>query len=462
MNDNLDTKLARIEGKLDRPVAGAIAVSRGGSVAFRSMAEVMEMSKLMAIAQQAIPNHLRGNPGLCLGIVMQAIAWEMEPFAVARKSYVVNDNLAYESQLIHAVIEARAPLRKRLRCSYTGDGADRQCIVSGVFVGEDEPHEYTTPKLKDIPIKNSPLWKWDVDQQLFYFGSRAWARKWCPDVLLGVYSPDEAQFAGDHATPIERIHNPLEDDGPRPIIDKGNDPGPHPLDADEGPVKDLRADEPDGAVIEGDEAEKALTESAQNITRNITDLGDEAARALTEPTPISSKTGEREDDPDEIAHESATDTADYDPETGEVFDTPEPKPEPVAEQPKTAPAPAAKPAAGRRPRPVPPQARAAAAGEPKAEVAPKAAPAPKAAQEGNPAAGIVLADPIRRTAGEYLDYLRKWTAAFVGDPIALRDRYSTSDRTIRNALGTPLNDDEFKEAKAIALAAFKRLGGEAS
>jgi hypothetical protein len=50
------------------------------------------------------------------------------------------------------------------------------------------------------------------------------------------------------------------------------------------------------------------------------------------------------------------------------------------------------------------------------------------------------------------------TAAFVGDANALRDRYA-SERTIRNALGTPLNEDQLKEAKAIAVEAFKRLGG---
>lgn len=213
MNET-DTKIARIEGKLDRGIANLIPVSRGGSVGFKSMGEVMEMAKLMCVAQQAIPTHLREQPGLCLGVIMQAVAWEMEPFAVANKSFVVNDRLAYESQLVHAVIEARAPLSGRLRCTYAGEGDERTCTVFGKFKGEDEPHSYTTPKFAKIPVKNSPLWKWDVDQQLFYFASRAWARKWCPDVLLGVYTPDEAKYAGEFAAdvspPVEdMVDNPL-------------------------------------------------------------------------------------------------------------------------------------------------------------------------------------------------------------------------------------------------------------
>jgi hypothetical protein len=242
MNDLPDTKLARIEDKIDRPVAGAIAVHRGSGMVPHSMAECMEAAKMMAIAQQAVPKHLRGEPGLCLGVVMQAVAWEMDVFAVARNSFVVNDQLAYMSQLIHAVIEQRAPLRGRLRCTYAGEGPERTCTVSGTFEGENEPHTYTTPKFKDIPIKNSPLWKWDVDQQMFYFASRAWARKWCPDVLLGVYSPDEAQYAGEHARVVEedRVVNPLGGDDE---VDPGNKdyaPDGTYLDAPEKPAEAIK------------------------------------------------------------------------------------------------------------------------------------------------------------------------------------------------------------------------------
>lgn len=267
MNDSSDgTKLARIEERIDRPVANAIAIRRGGMIAITSMAEVMEVSKLMSIAKQAVPKHLREQPGLCFGVVMQAIAWEMEPFAVARKSYVVNDNLAYESQLLHAVIEARAPLKGRLRCKYSGEGPDRQCTVFGTFDGEDEPHDYTTPKFKDIPIKNSPLWKWDVDQQMFYFASRSWARKWCPDVLLGVYAPDEAQYAGETSRDITdrvTISNPLQDDA-EAIVQKGDDPGPHPLDEDPPPV-----DDDDDVPIPAPKLPRQPRKKAQDVPKGV-------------------------------------------------------------------------------------------------------------------------------------------------------------------------------------------------
>lgn len=446
MNDNShDGKLARIEDRLDRPVAGAIAVRRGGSVEFRSMAEVMEMAKMMAIAQQAVPKHLRGNPGLCLGVIMQSVAWEMEPFAVARMSFVVNDMLGYLSQLIHAVIEARAPLRKRLRCTYSGDGQERQCTVSGTFVGEDTPHEYTTPKFKDILVKNSPLWKGDVDQQLFYYASRSWARKWCPDVLLGVYSPDEAQYAGENAAPVRTvIHNPLEDeaDAERPARD---------LRDHDTPQSDTRA--PSGAVIlEGDEAARALTEPAADDGAEFRDKA---------PPDHDPETGEVFDAKVDSERRDAADAPEAVDNMAGVTGTPstglaKPVEPPKAEKATTPRA---------RPRPTPRQARSEAAGEPKAETAPKAAPADKASPEANAALGIAFPQPwIRKTAADYEAYLQEWVAAWLAygkDPDGLRNRYS-AERTIRSGLGEPADHDTLNRWKNIAATVFMKLGGQST
>lgn len=189
--------IERIEQKIDRTAAGAMVVSdQIGGVMFQSMAEVMEFSKIMATTGAAVPKHLRGDPGACLAVVTQALEWRMSPFAVANKSYFVNDRIAFESQLIHAVIESRAPLQSRLKVSYEGTGPDRKCIVTGHLRDEVDPVIYTSPAIKDIPVKNSPLWKSDPDQQLWYYSSRAWARRFCPDVLLGIYSKDELE--ADH------------------------------------------------------------------------------------------------------------------------------------------------------------------------------------------------------------------------------------------------------------------------
>lgn len=172
--------------------------NNGGSMTIQpqNMGEVVEFAKLMSKAGMMIRPAFRDNPGACLGISMQALRWGMDPFAVCNKAYVTKnkageEQIAYEAQLISAVINERAPLQKRLRIEYKGEGNSRQCIVSGLLKGEAEPHVYESPKVGNISPKNSPLWQTDPDQQLGYFSVARWARRYAAEVILGVYTDDE-------------------------------------------------------------------------------------------------------------------------------------------------------------------------------------------------------------------------------------------------------------------------------
>jgi RecT family. len=69
----------------------------------------------------------------------------------------------------------------------------RVCNAFATFRGDKKPTVYTSPELQILQAGNSPLWKTDPDQQMAYFSARAWARKFCPEVLLGVYTPDEVR-----------------------------------------------------------------------------------------------------------------------------------------------------------------------------------------------------------------------------------------------------------------------------
>jgi hypothetical protein len=188
----------RIAGKIDHDTSRALAVSdQAGGLVFANMEQIMEFAKMMSVAGVAVPAHLRAKPGACLGVVMQAVEWRMSPFAVANKSYSVNDRLAYEAQLVHAVVLQRAPIKGRPKVEYTGEAGKRRCRVWVQLRDEDggETVEYTSPEFEKITPKNSPLWKTDPDQQLFYFSARSLARRHFPDVILGVYARDEIEDA---------------------------------------------------------------------------------------------------------------------------------------------------------------------------------------------------------------------------------------------------------------------------
>jgi hypothetical protein len=197
-----ESREEQIERRIDREVAGAVALASHPSgavtIAPKNMTELMEFAKLMAVSGPCVRAAFRGNPGACLAIAMQAFKWAADPFAVCNKAYITTSKsgetqISYEAQLIHSIVNTRAPLQRRLRASYTGEGVKRACKVVGWLQGEDEPFEYQSPRIEQIAVKNSPLWTADPDQQLFYYSTRAWARRTVPEILLGIYTPEEAQ-----------------------------------------------------------------------------------------------------------------------------------------------------------------------------------------------------------------------------------------------------------------------------
>ena len=188
------------------------AGANGSSIAPQNLGEVVRFAEVMSKADIALPKHLRGNAGACMAVAMQALEWQMSPFAVASKSYSVNGTIAYEAQLIAAVVNTRSGIKGRLKYEYKGTGNDMTCTVSGILDGET--YEYTSPAIGSITTKNSPLWNSDPQQQLGYFAARSWARRYVPEVLLGVYDREEAQdFQGaDNAkniTPVQTVADPF-------------------------------------------------------------------------------------------------------------------------------------------------------------------------------------------------------------------------------------------------------------
>lgn len=166
-----------------------------------SMEKMLKFSQMMATSKITIPKHLQGNAGDCFAIVMQAMQWGMNPFAVAQKTHLVNGVLGYEAQLVNAVINSRAPITTRLNYEWFGDWSkvngktsnadDVGVIVSATMKGETEPRELSVSMAQVGNVRNSPLWVNDPRQQLAYLATKRWSRLYCPDVILGVYTADE-------------------------------------------------------------------------------------------------------------------------------------------------------------------------------------------------------------------------------------------------------------------------------
>lgn len=210
MDDQAQTDLAPIPAK---KIQSNLPISKLGVVLPANMKEVSDMAQYMAKSDSLIPAHLRGNVGACMGVIMDAVDWKMNPFKLARMHMVVNGVGSYMSQAITAVMNSRAPIKGRLMPTFSGEGPNLVCTVKAT-TDDGQELEYVSPAVKDIDPKNSPLWKSDVRQQLSYYSFRAFARRYFPDLLMGVYDPEEAAQASREMRDItpKPVDNMLNDD----------------------------------------------------------------------------------------------------------------------------------------------------------------------------------------------------------------------------------------------------------
>ncbi|MFA7819344.1 RecT family recombinase [Aeromonas dhakensis] len=214
-----------------------------------SMNSMVSLANIMATGKATIPQEYRNSPGDCLAVVMQAVQWGMNPFAVAQKTHFVSGKIGYEAQLVNAVITALAPTRDRLHFEWFGDWSKvigkfdikknqdgKECRQPGwslkdeeglgikvwaTIKGEDEPRMLEL-YLAQARTRNSTLWADDPRQQLAYLATKRWARLYCPDVIMGVYTPDE--FEGERVerdvTPPSSGNRTLDAmRGQRPVIE---------------------------------------------------------------------------------------------------------------------------------------------------------------------------------------------------------------------------------------------------
>lgn len=194
---------------------------------FEDLAGAVEFAKVMAQAGPMIPTHCQRQPGVCLAILYRAKNWGMDPFALAGESYQVKPGspVAYMSSVFSALLikngiyldheytgethftaEAAQSAKGNKVADQTAAGT-RQCTVSFELGGKLK--SYTTPMLKDIKVKNSPLWHNDPDQQLGYYAARAWTRRYRSDLMLGFMTVEDVA----DASPMRNITPRNEADG---------------------------------------------------------------------------------------------------------------------------------------------------------------------------------------------------------------------------------------------------------
>lgn len=162
---------------------------------------IERIAERLASSKITVPEYLRGNVGDCMAIAMQAMLWNMEPFAVAQKTHIVSGKLGYEAQLVNAVLQNSGAIRGVPHYEYRGEGGNLECRVGCVLRGDTEIRWGEWLNFSMVKVKNSPLWAVNPRQQLGYLQVKNWARAFVPGAILGIYTVDELEDSMSTAAP---------------------------------------------------------------------------------------------------------------------------------------------------------------------------------------------------------------------------------------------------------------------
>jgi len=165
----------------------------------------------------------------CILVANQAHKWNADVFAVAAESYVVGNKLGYQGKLIAAVVNARGKLTTPLRAIHSNmKGDEFAAVVYGSktvdlqslnkeekkeifallirYADKDDQEANRELAMADVLAvrvsvgqcktlnkegKVNAQWTKDPEQKLVYTGTTKWARRYTPELMVGILSDDD-------------------------------------------------------------------------------------------------------------------------------------------------------------------------------------------------------------------------------------------------------------------------------
>ena len=235
----------------------------------QSMDQAIALAEMMA-RSKLVPRHLQGSVGDCFLVVEQATRWRMSPFAVAQATSVIQGKLMYEGKLVAAAVHTSGATATRLDYEYGGEGEGRWVKVSAVRAGETTPRDVVV-KYAEAKTDNQH-WRKQPDQQLSYHGARVWARRWTPEVILGVYAPEEMEpvQAPVYAGPTIEAH--AEPVTPPPAVEPPKRTLSQFIDALEVELRTANGWDELVAIVERDDVRRAREVARNGIAQRLEDM----------------------------------------------------------------------------------------------------------------------------------------------------------------------------------------------
>lgn len=160
----------------------------------QSFADAMRMAKVLSTAPM-VPQNYRNEPGNCLIAIDMAQRMNMPPMMIMQNLFIVNGNPGWSGQACIALINACGRFTP-IKFKESQEGEDFSCAAYATEIETGEVVYGTTvdrKMAKDMGWldKNGSYWKKMPTQMARYRAAAYFARTYCPQALMGLYTSDE-------------------------------------------------------------------------------------------------------------------------------------------------------------------------------------------------------------------------------------------------------------------------------
>ena len=171
--------------------------------AFLDKDKFAQLVKVAEVFSQStvVPDHYRKNPANCVIAFHSALRLKCDPIMYMQNTYVVSGRPGMESKLVIALVNSRGGYAKPLDWRFEGEkGKDTWTCFCFTHTTDGELKEVSVTweivKAEGWDTKSGSKWKTMPEQMFCYRSAAFFARRYCPEVLLGMSTVDELRDMG--------------------------------------------------------------------------------------------------------------------------------------------------------------------------------------------------------------------------------------------------------------------------
>lgn len=196
--------------------------------------QLMRASAMFA-KSELVPAQFRGRPQDCFIALDLACRLEINPYMVFQNMYVVHGRPGLQAQFVIALMNRHGPFEGPVEYEYKGHGKTRACTAYAVLSGSKRRCEATVDwcmvEAEGWNKKNGSKWLTMPDQMFSYRAAAFLARKYCPEVLMGMQTVEELEDIKEEkpaTNTVEAIIEKIDETKPDPPRPKEKKEKPKP------------------------------------------------------------------------------------------------------------------------------------------------------------------------------------------------------------------------------------------